>query len=307
MAPAIANGGDSGLVFNIQRFSVHDGPGIRTTVFLKGCPLRCLWCSNPESQDSHPVLMVRDINCKGCRACLPACPRGAIAFGAAGRTIDRSNCDNCLQCVAACLYDSLQRCGSRLTVQAVVAEVLQDRLFYKNSGGGVTLSGGEPLMQSRFAAAVMAACKQEGLHTALETSGQAPWEEMERVLAWADVILFDIKQLDAALHQRTTGVGNATILSNLRRAATVRPVWLRVPLIAGFNDAADHIRSVALLGKEIGAQKISLLPYHEGGRSKQNSLGRPYDFQEGKAPDEERLKLLKGLIEETGLPASIGS
>jgi pyruvate formate lyase activating enzyme len=258
MSRSLNDDGETGLVFNIQKFSVHDGPGIRTTVFMKGCPLHCLWCSNPESQDFSPELLVRDINCKGCGACVKACTRGAITITKKdGRKIDRRKCDQCLLCVESCLYNSLHRCGKYMTVKEVVDEVIQDRLFYKNSGGGVTISGGESLAQSRFAGAVLAECKKEGLHTVLETSGYASWKEMEAVLRFVDLTLFDIKQLDSDEHKRTTGVKNKIILENLRKAAMISNIWLRIPLIAGFNDSLEHIKEIVLLGKGIGIQKIS--------------------------------------------------
>jgi pyruvate formate lyase activating enzyme len=299
---------ENGLIFNIQKFSVHDGPGIRTTVFMKGCPLRCLWCSNPESQDFLPNLMVRDINCRGCGACVKACPQEAIAMTKeTGRTIDRNKCNQCLLCVDSCLYNSLIRCGTSMTIKRVLDEVLQDRLFYKNSGGGVTISGGEPLSQSKFVGKLLAECKKSDLHTVLETSGYAPWREMAVLLPDVDLILFDVKHLDSDDHQRTTGVKNKIILDNLRKAAKLAHIWLRIPLISGFNDSNDHIKRIASLGKEIGAQKISLLPYHEGGKSKCGQLGLPFGFPEGKEVGEKHVDKLKRIIEKSGLKASVGN
>lgn len=297
-----------GLIFNIQKFSVHDGPGIRTTVFMKGCPLRCAWCSNPESQSFLPELLVREINCKQCGACLAVCPQGAIRITKkAGRKIDRQKCNSCLLCVESCLFDSLKPCGKTMIVRDVLEEVLQDRLFYKNSGGGVTLSGGEPLAQSKFVRDLLAECKKEGLHTVLETAGHGSWKEIEKALRFVDLILFDIKHLDSVRHQRTTGVKNNIIMENLHKAAAMNPVWLRVPLIAGFNDSAGHIKKIAELGRDVGAQKISLLPYHEGGKSKCEQLGTPYGFPDGKAPDERHIQKLKRIIEKNGLNVTIGN
>ncbi|MBN1652721.1 MAG: glycyl-radical enzyme activating protein [Deltaproteobacteria bacterium] len=297
-----------GLIFNIQKFSIHDGPGIRTTVFMKGCPLKCLWCSNPESQAFSINLIVRDINCRRCGVCVQACPQGAITIDKnSGRKIDWQKCNSCLICVDSCLYHSLNRCGRYVTVPQVLEELIQDKLFYKNSGGGITISGGEPLSQSRFVSALLAECKKQGLHTALETSGHGRWDEMKNVLRFVDLVLFDIKHLDADEHQRMTGVKNHLILDNLRKAASQSRIWLRVPLIAGFNDSAEHLEKIAELGKEIGAQKISLLPYHEGGKSKCEQLGLTYGFAEGKAPDEEDIHRLKRIIEKSGLTASVGN
>jgi pyruvate formate lyase activating enzyme len=298
---------EKGLVFNIQRFSVHDGPGIRTTVFLKGCPLHCLWCSNPESQDLLPDLMVRDNLCKGCGACVEACPQGAITLTPEqGRIIDRRLCNRCMQCVPACQYQSLQICGEYLTVEEILNEVLKDRLFYKNSGGGVTLSGGEVLMQSRFARKVLEHCRGKGLHAALDTSGFGPWKELESLLPYVDLLLFDLKHPDTTEHRRTTGVGNEIILENLERASQKVPVWLRLPLIAGFNDSQEYIGQVAALGKKIRAQRISFLPYHEGGKSKCGQLGLAYPLADTKAPPQEHILILKDMVEQEGLTVTLG-
>ena len=297
-----------GLVFNVQRFSIHDGPGIRTTVFMKGCPLKCLWCSNPESQDFSPNLMVRDINCRGCGACVKVCPEGAITLTKEqGRMIDWGKCTQCLICADACIYDSLNVCGKYMAVEEILEEVMRDHDFYKNSGGGITVSGGEALSQNEFVADLLKECKGQGLHTVLDTTGYAPWEKIERVLRFVDLVLFDIKHPDSREHKRSTGVGNELILENLARISETNIVWLRMPLIAGFNDSEECIKGVAMLGKRIGAEKLSLLPYHEGGKSKSEQIGRPYGFPRGKAPEDEHITFLKEVIEKEGVKVSIAS
>jgi len=300
--------GNKGLIFNIQRFSIHDGPGIRTTVFMKGCPLRCLWCSNPESQDFFPNLIVRNINCKGCGACVKACPQEAITISREeGRKIDWGNCNQCLLCTEVCIYNSLNVCGEYMDVGEVLDEVMKDMDFYRNSGGGVTVSGGEALSQSDFVANLLEACQNEGLHTAIDTTGYAPWEKMEQVLRFVDLVLFDIKHLDPDEHKLTTGVGNDLILANMLKTSQEKRVWLRMPVIAGFNDSEEYIREIADLGKKIGAEKISLLPYHEGGKSKCEQMGRPYAFPDAMVPTDKKIHKLREIIEGEGMKASVGS
>jgi pyruvate formate lyase activating enzyme len=194
-----------------------------------------------------------------------------------------------------------------MRVEAVVAEAVRDRTFYETSNGGDTISGGEPLCQSEFLLALLRALKDEGLHTALDTSGSAPWESLDAVLDLVDLLLYDIKHLESKVHERATGVGNERILDNLRRAAGRTRIWLRVPLIAGFNDSDEHIGGVLRLAREVGAEKISLLPYHEGGRAKSGQIGGVYAFDEGRAPDEVRVRSLKEFIESGDVTASIGA
>lgn len=302
-----SNDNGEGLVFNIQRFSIHDGPGIRTTVFMKGCPLNCHWCSNPESQDFFPNLMVRDMNCRQCGACEKICPEGAITLTReAGRKIERGKCSQCLVCIDACIYNSLNVCGKYMTVEEVLAEVLKDRAFYRNSGGGMTISGGEALLQWEFVMRLLRAGKRQGLHTALDTSGYAPWQTVEKLLPFVDLILWDIKHLDSREHKKMTGVGNHMILENIQKASKTKTIWLRMPLIAGFNDSDIHLAKLIDLAKEAAVEKISLLPYHEGGKSKCEQLGRTYPFPAGKAPNDERIESIKGMIEKAGMRVSIG-
>ncbi len=301
-------GEGEGLVFNIQRFSVHDGPGIRTTVFLKGCPLKCLWCSNPESQALAPSLFVRDINCRGCGECARTCPRGAVSIeGGKGRIIDWPKCDQCLTCVDVCIYQSLSRSGQVMAQGEVLHEVLRDELFYRNSGGGVTVSGGEPLSQVEFLIGFLGALKEKGLHAALDTSGYAPEKVFARVVPLVDLVLFDIKHLDDKKHRQYTGVSNQVILANARLAAGKVRTWFRVPLIEYFNDSLDHMARVAEMAGETGVEKISLLPYHAGGLAKSNQIGREYLMTEARAPSDERIQALRQMISGKGIAVTVGS
>ena len=277
-------------------------------MFMKGCPLRCLWCSNPESQGFSPCLIVRDINCRACGACAQVCPEGAISLSREeGRRIDWARCTQCLECAEACLYESLNICGRYMEMEEVLEEIMKDETFYRNSGGGVTLSGGEALAQHEFTCRLLRACKEEGLHTALDTTGFAPWERVQKALECADLVLFDVKHLDTGEHKRTTGVGNELIMENLKRVSRKRPVWIRMPLIAGFNDSPEYASNISSLALGMGAEKISLLPYHEGGKSKSEQMGRTYAFEGAEAPDDEHVEALRALIEGRGVKVTVGS
>ncbi len=297
---------DEGMIFNIQRFSIHDGPGIRTTVFMKGCPLRCYWCANPESQNFTPSLMTRDLKCFGCGQCVKACPSEAIIVaGEKKRRVDWEKCNQCLLCVQSCLYQALNISGGSMKLDEVCDELWRDRAFYNNSAGGVTVSGGEPLEQSDFVAALLKRCREEGIHTTLDTTGFAHWEAFSQVLRFTDLVLYDIKHLDSVEHKKATGVDNSLILANLARAADCCPVWLRVPLIAGYNDSPQLLERIAALGKKTGVEKVSLLPYHEGGESKSAQMGKTQ--KQAAAPGTERLEVLKKIVEGAGLKVSVGN
>ena len=298
---------DMGLISLIQRFSIHDGPGIRTTVFLKGCPLSCWWCQNPESLNPYPELMARDSKCQMCGNCADSCPIGAITFDRkGGRKIDRAKCNRCFKCTAACPAGSLIKVGNYMTEEEVMAEVEKDEIFYHRSKGGVTISGGEPLFQAAFVTRLLRACKQRGFHTALDTSGYAPWASFEKVLKYVDLVLYDIKHMDSKLHKKMTGHSNELILGNIRKLPVDKRVWLRIPLVTGFNDTKENLEKVGELGKEIAVERVSLLPLHRLGEGKYNQLGRQSPLADVETPNQEQVQLAQRTLEGFGLRVTIG-
>lgn len=301
--------GKTGIVFNIQRFSIHDGPGIRTTVFLKGCPLECIWCSNPEAINTKLEIMVHNARCIHCGKCKEACTTGAIIFfdGNRDQRIDADKCNNCMDCVRACPTKTLECVGRYMTVQEVVREVRKDDLFYRNSGGGITVSGGEPLMQWKFTRDLLKACKEEGFQTALDTTGFASWEVLESILKYVNLVLYDIKHLEDSAHIKGTEVSNKLILENLKNTAKMTRTWLRFPVLPGFNDSRGHVEKVAQLGARVGVEKVSLLPYHEWGKSKYEKLGLTYRFAPARMISNDDLEELKKIFEEKGLEVTLKS
>lgn len=297
------------LIFDIQRFAVHDGPGIRTLVFFKGCPLRCLWCSNPESQVCAPELGYASGRCLACLACVEACARAAVAAGPDGRPVtDRERCADCGDCAAVCFADARVLTGRWMTVAAVVTEVRKDEVFYRRSGGGVTLGGGEVLVWSRFAADLLAACRADGLDTAVETGGCGAWADLERLAPFVDCWYYDVKHVDPGEHARLTGADNGAILENLELlAATGARIVVRVPVVPGLTDGDDTVRGIARLvaGKRL-AERVELLPYHRLGVEKYARLGRSYELAGLEPPGGERLRALAALVEAEGVPCRIG-
>ncbi len=298
----------TGRIFDIKRFAIHDGPGIRTTVFCKGCPLRCTWCHNPEAISPEFELIQLPDKCIGCGACVEVCPAGAHHVDDAGkRTFRRELCTACGRCVEACYAEAMVMYGRSVTVEDVMIEVRKDGPFYTNSGGGVTISGGEPLMQRDFTAAVLARCKSEGFDTALDTSGQAPWEAFEAVLPHTDLMLYDFKHADPGRHADQTGQSNKTILANLERLSTRGvPIEIRMPIIPTVNDSAEAVAGAArFLGSMANIAAVRLLRYHRMAGSKYERLGMPNTMPVAEPPTAEQLQRIAAQFDGTGLEVLI--
>lgn len=312
----------TGRVYDIQGFSVQDGPGIRTTVFLKGCPLRCPWCHSPESQSFAPQVCWIAMRCTGisaCGRCLDTCTRGALKPGrmtqdpAAGTDIqlvhiDRTLCDHCGACAAACYPTALYICGTDYTVDTLLERLCRDRPFYEHSGGGVTISGGEPLSQSDFTLALLKGLKERGIHTALDTTGYTATDHILAALPDTDLFLYDLKHMDSAKHQAVVGVPNELILKNaVAVAAGGGKIQVRIPVIPQFNDDEKNIRAAGLFCRELGASvtSVQLLPYHNLGVVKYQRIDEDCPGMETVPPSEEQMARLKSILEEYHLPVSI--
>ncbi len=297
----------TGRIFNIQRFSTEDGPGIRTTVFLKGCPLTCLWCSNPESQQTRRQLAHNDALCDQCGHCVTACSKQAIELTGTGVRVNRDLCDNCGDCVEVCGPRALRMIGDDKTVDEVIEEVLRDRLYYHSSQGGVTCSGGEPLMQAPFVAALFERCQEAGLHTTLDTTGHGSTKGLKAVLKHTNLVLFDLKVMDDALHRKTTGITNRQILRNARVVAdSPAQMIVRVPLIPGVSDTDANVTATVQFVQQLRPGiVVNVLPYHRYGMNKYNMLDRAYPMGEAQPLTHERVAQVVGMFEAAGLDCEI--
>jgi pyruvate formate lyase activating enzyme len=283
-----------GIVTNIQRFSIHDGPGIRTTVFLKGCNLHCFWCHNPETLRREAQLQIFPDRCIGCGECFERCPQGAHVVENGGRLFLRERCQACGTCVETCYAQALVLVGECKTVDEVVEEVLRDLPFYETSEGGVTLSGGEPLLQPDFSYAILERCRAEGLHTAIETAANFPWARVAAILPVTDLVMMDIKLMDAERHKACTGVPNARILENAVRLGREAPALIvRTPIVPGVNDNTEDVAAIAQFAGQLpNLLYYELLPFHPMASGKYDSLDMDYRARDLKSPPKEQMDAL---------------
>ena len=300
-----------GWIWDIKKYALHDGPGIRSTVFLKGCPLHCVWCCNPESQRFSPQVIWDKEKCLHCELCVDTCPHQAVAFDELGnREVDQERCEVCGLCAERCPGEAAVLAGRRVTVGEVLDEVGKDAVYYSRSGGGLTLSGGEPLAQPDFAYHLLRAYKtsEHGLHATVDTCGSVPWSNFGRVLPYVDLFLYDVKHMDPEKHHRFTGVCNKPILENLKRLdETAKKVIIRVPLIPGCNDDENNIRRTAEFARSLPKiDRVDLLPYHRLGEPKYGRLAVDYFLHDAKTQTQAVVERLKTIVEDYGLKVRIG-
>lgn len=297
-----------GRIFNIMKYSIHDGPGIRTTVFLQGCPLSCEWCHNPESQFFGQALMFSPERCIGCGQCLEVCPHGAIRFSDGQMRYDRERCRVCGACAKVCHSGARELVSREVSTSEVLAEIEKDLIFYDESGGGVTFSGGEALMQPGFLRELLLKCRQKEIHTAVETCGFVKREYLEEIAPYVNLFLYDLKHMDNQIHRRFTNAPNELILENLRwLVENHKGVVIRIPIIPGVNDDQDNIRRT---GEFVASLKrvstVHILPYHKAGAEKYRRLGLSYKLPGLEPPSQEHMQEIKALLEEYGMTVKIG-
>lgn len=296
-----------GTIFNIQRFSLHDGPGIRTIIFFKGCALRCKWCSNPESHSPKPQILYIPINCIQCQKCVQICPKNAISINNGNKVIDYSKCDMCGLCVENCCASALEISGRQVEVAELIEEIKKDSIYYSQSGGGVTLSGGETLLQPDFAAELLKECKNHGWNTAIETANFASRSAVEKVMPYTDLFLADLKIYNSKKHEYYTGQGNERIIENIKFIAqSGKNIIIRIPIIPSVNDDVENMYNVVKFANTIGIKEINLLPYHRLGINKYSYLGYDYSLKEILPPPKEKMQELKKIVENAHIKCKIG-
>jgi pyruvate formate lyase activating enzyme len=298
-----------GTLFDIKRYAIHDGPGIRTTLFFKGCPLHCWWCHNPEGISPDRELTFRPNRClDDCNLCLASCPQSALSKPDGRIQVDQDRCRVLGKCAESCPTEALEVVGQSWTVDEVMREINKDRIFYDRSGGGVTFSGGEPLQQAEFLTALLEECHKDGLHTVVDTSGHTPFERLEGIRDQVDLFFYDLKHMDPEKHREMTGVSNQLILDNLRRLSEIGSrIQIRVPLVPGGNDNAGHARRMAeFLASLSGIHDISLLPYHNMGSQKYKNLNVTYSNPDTEPPSKDTVAGIREALEDQGFRVRIG-
>jgi len=298
----------TGIIFDIKRYAIHDGPGIRTTVFFKGCPLTCPWCHNPEGIDRSPRVVYRKSKCIHCLECIDACPEKALTPGPEGIITDEALCDHCGACVDVCPAGARERVGKTETVASLMEVIRKDVPFFDTSGGGVTFSGGEPLMQAEFLLEMLKACGKEDIHRALDTTGYTDPETLKSVARHTDLFLFDLKFMDPKKHRHYTGVSNEQILKNLETLARLGSrVFIRIPLIPGINDDEDNINTtVSFLGHLPSIESVHILPYHDFQKSKYDTFSMNYKARDVNPPSPERVEEIRKHLAGTGFSVEVG-
>ena len=279
-----------GKIFNIQRFSIHDGPGIRTTVFFKGCNLRCKWCHNPESFSSRKQIEIHPYNCIGCGKCFQICPNKAHYIDENGNhRIDRKKCTGCGECTNVCFTDTLISIGKTVNVESLMKSILTDLDYYSSSGGGVTFSGGECMLQIEFLNEILTECKRRNIHTAVDTAGAVQWKNFKKILGVTDLFLYDVKAADSEIHKKLTGVDNGIIIENLRKLSEVKAeIIIRIPYVVGLNE--DQIEGISNILEPLNISKVEVLPYHKLGNSKYEALEMNNKSQELEIPSDKMIE-----------------
>lgn len=302
------NNNITGIVFDIKKFSIHDGPGIRTTVFLKGCPLQCVWCHNPEGISSKPEIHIWEQRCIACGNCVEICPNSAVSFQDGLRLWDRDVCTRCGRCASLCPAETVQLIGKTVSVADVMAEIEKDVICYDQSGGGVTFSGGEPLNQIRFLKALLESCKDQKIHTAVDTCGLSPWKNYQEIIPYTDLFLFDLKLMDEPRHKELTGASNQLILENLQRLVNQgKQIVVRLPIIPGLNNQPENIAETRSYLQSLGSiLKVDILPYHRIASDKYRRMQNEYKLEAIPTPTDTEMESIASQFRSDGFTVTIG-